>query len=144
MDVIINNPPAQSVAPGYLPAPNYVQGYGPVYGYGPAFGGPYRDHGGPGFFGVLLLILGGVLLVRFVRMRGRWEYRRRMRGVGAGGDAGTASGEDGEREPPFEGWGRDFWGRGFSADRAQRIARERFARGEIDAEQYEAIKKGLA
>lgn len=153
MDVIINNPAAQSVpqvvapqavAPQYVAPAPYAQGYGYAQGY-PVYG-PYRDHGGPGLFGVLLLIVGGAALFRAFRRRQFREWRRR--GVGSGGNAGNA---DSKADPSGDRGGNGWPGFGFfgerggerGADPALDIARERFARGEIDAEQYEAIKKGL-
>ncbi|WP_350242446.1 hypothetical protein [Deinococcus sonorensis] len=78
MDVIINNPPAQTFQTQAVPS--YPAGY-----YAP------HDHGGPGFLLPLLLIGGAVL---FFRGRGRrhWRERRMMMGAGNGRRLGGADG----------------------------------------------------
>ncbi|MFC4452565.1 SHOCT domain-containing protein [Deinococcus sonorensis] len=127
MDVIINNPPAQTFQTQAVPS--YPAGY-----YAP------HDHGGPGFLLPLLLIGGAVL---FFRGRGRrhWRERRMMMGAGngRGWEAQTdASKDDGDWSEKLR-RGRDR----FFSDGALNIARERYARGEIDAEQYEALRRTL-
>ncbi|MEF2277488.1 hypothetical protein V3W47_04195 [Deinococcus sp. YIM 134068] len=123
MDVIINNAtPAQvQVAPA-LPqfVPQQAVPYGPS-GYGFR---PDNDNDGPGFGLFLLLGVGAVLLFR---RRRRWGPRH----ASAGGAAGET---------------KEFWQRGrarFFSDRALDIARERYARGEINADDYAALRRTL-
>lgn len=127
MDVIINNAipgtPIQMVPQQYVPAP----GYGAPYGYG-----PYAPRGG--FHGgfLVLLILGAVL---FLRRRNRW--RRWQEAEGPGSQAGGHLGDE----------MRDTFRRGrarFLNDRALDIARERYAKGEINADEYEALRRTLS
>ena len=137
MDVIINNPAAS--APAF---PSTVQGYGPSYGSGayPAGYGPGWGHGGGNPLVGLLFIVGAVLLVRFALRRawmrrgwgggGRWEAARPEKP-----ETGPNSGPRGPRWP--------FWDAG-GEDSALKIARERFARSEISAEEFEAIRRGLS
>jgi hypothetical protein len=151
MDIFVNNAPAQSVpAPqsvpvqGYGPVQGYssVQGYGaPAYGYGP---GPYGNGGHhPGGFGFVLLALVAVFLfLRWNRLGGRFSGARRRRmamlaggGPGGGQDAAQGASQEGQGwKPPRMPWMRD---------NAAEIARERFARGEINAEELAVIMKGL-
>ncbi|GBF06996.1 hypothetical protein DAERI_110178 [Deinococcus aerius] len=127
MDVIINNatPGAtlQMVPQQYVPAPGL--GSSAPYGYGPG----YRHDGGfPGFF-LVLLIAGAVV---FLRRRGAWR-----RWAGAGGPAGGHLGDE----------VRDTFRRGrsrFLNDHALDIARERYARGEINADEYETLRRTLS
>ena len=133
MDIFINNPPAQSVQTVQAPAQPYaVQGYAPpAYGY-PPYG---RHDGGGGFGFVLLALLGAFLFLRWNRFGGR---RRRWAMTEGRGPVNPASGGD---QPQERGWKlpRVPWAR----DNAAEIARERFARGEINADELGVILKGL-
>ncbi len=140
MDIFVNNPPAQSVQ---VPVQGYgVQGYGgQAYG-GPAYGyPPYGGHHGGGFGFVLLALLGVFLFLRWNRFghrRRRWAAMMDGRGGPNWGgqkdglQPGTQEGRD--WKPPRMPWMRD---------NAAEIARERFARGEINADELAAILKGL-
>ena|SRR5450759_1824339 len=91
------------------------------YGYGPTM-----MDGGLGFVGLLLFAVFGALVVAGVVLLILWAVR------------GGRPGHVGMHEmpgirPPMRG----------DLDPALKIARERFAKGEIDAEQLEAIKKHL-
>lgn len=135
MDVIINNPPAAQ-----LPA----QGYAPVqatpYGYGPVPYGPYHDHHGPGFL-LPLLLLGGFLLFR----RGRHTRRRWMAGGPGRMTAGMEPGQDvaAEMREKFRQHRDRFMDAATGQDSALHIARERYAKGEINADEYEALRRTL-
>ncbi|WP_412028644.1 hypothetical protein [Deinococcus yunweiensis] len=121
MDVIINNPPAAQ-----LPAQVYGQVQTMPYGYGPM--PQYRDHHGPGFLLPLLLIGGFLFFKRGRHLRHRW----------------AADGPDTRSEMAAE--MREKFRRGrdrFVNDSAQHIARERYARGEINADEYEALRHTL-
>ncbi|WP_019586282.1 SHOCT domain-containing protein [Deinococcus apachensis] len=129
MDVIINNatPGAVQMVPQqYVPTPGVT--YAAPYGYGPG----YRHEGGfPGFF-LVLLIIGAVV---FLRRRGAWR-----RWTGAGGPGGPAGGNLGDDV-------RDTFRRGrarFLNDHALDIARERYAKGEINADEYETLRRTLS
>ncbi len=142
MDVIINNPaasaaPAQSYAPA--PAPQYFQGYAaPPYpqGYGPGYG---RDHGGPGFLLPLLLIVGGFLFFRNGRRRRFQQWRRMARTSGGAQGQGPEEQEDNGSVFDDLRRGKDK----FFGDRAMDLARERLAKGEITASEFETLKKAL-
>jgi hypothetical protein len=130
MDIFVNNPPVQSFP---------VQGYGaPAYGYAPQ---GYGDHHGGGFGVFALALLGVFLFLRWNRFGGRRSWGRHRRWAmmdgrsGAPGQPEGASAE-GQRDwkPPRMPWMRDS---------AAEIARERFARGEINADELSAILKGL-
>ncbi|MGY2894383.1 hypothetical protein [Deinococcus sp. UYEF24] len=129
MDIFVNNPPAQVQQ---IP----VQGYGaPAYGYAPQYG----DHHGGGFGFVLLALLGVFLFLRWNRFGGRHRGGRRWAAMadGRGGQPGApqATSQEGrDWKPPRMPWMRDS---------AAEIARERFARGEINADELGAILKGL-
>ncbi|MFC4637949.1 SHOCT domain-containing protein [Deinococcus hohokamensis] len=120
MDVIINNAtPAQVVPQTYTPTQLVPQGY---QGYGP---GAHHD-GGPGFL-PLLLVIGAVV---FFRQRHLMNRRWGLAGHG-----------------PMGGEVRDTFRRGrerFFADGALEIARERYAKGEIKTDEYEALRRTLA
>ncbi|WP_424952878.1 hypothetical protein [Deinococcus sp.] len=130
MDVIINNPPA---AVQTAPLQGYgVQGYGaPAYGYAPQYG----EHHGGGFGFVLLALLGVFLFLRWNRFGGRRRRWAMMDGRGGqpGGPQATSQEGQGWKSPRMP-WMRDS---------AAEIARERFARGEINADELGAILKGL-
>ena len=126
MDIFVNNPPAQIQQ---IP----LQGYGaPAYGYAPQYG----EHHGGGFGFVLLALLGGFLFLRWNRFGGRlrggprWAAMTDGRGGQPGGPQATSSGGRKPRVP----WMRDS---------AAEIARERFARGEINVDELGGILKGL-
>ncbi|MFA5844319.1 MAG: SHOCT domain-containing protein [Coriobacteriia bacterium] len=92
-----------------------MRGYG--YGYGTGgygAGGPDWLYMGAMMLFILLAVAGVVLLLL-------WALRRSAHGAQAGSAPGP----------------------GTSADGAFAIARERFARGEITAEEFEALKRGL-
>lgn len=145
MDIFINNPPAQTApaqsvqtvqapAQSYPAQPYAVQGYAP-----PAYGGypPYGRHDGGGGFGfVLLALLGAFLFLRWNRFGGRRRRWAMMEGRGPGGQDAAGGESQGQRgwKPPRVPWARD---------NAAEIARERFARGEINADELGAILKGL-
>lgn len=127
MDIFVNNPPAQN-------AQTYpVQGYAPQgYGYGPQYGAQYGPPHGGGFGFVLLALLGAFLFVRWNRFSGR---RRRWAAMTDGRNPVGAQAQEGrDWKPPRMPWMRDS---------AAEIARERFARGEINADELGAILKGL-
>ncbi|GAA5534972.1 SHOCT domain-containing protein [Deinococcus aluminii] len=121
VDVIINN-----AAPGtpvqVIPQP-YGGPYPPgSYGYGPGYGPGL--HGGFPLF-PLLLIIGAVLFLR------RWGWRHRPQF--------TDGGRLGEEV-------RDTFRRGrarFLEGHALEIARERYAKGEINADEYETLRRTL-
>lgn len=122
MDVIINN--ATPAAPVQVaPAlPQYLPQQAVPYGYGPY---AFRDHDGPP---IGLFVLLGVGALLFFRRRGRWERRL----ASAGGRPGSSA--------------EDLWQRGRArllGDRALDIARERYARGEINADEYAALRRDL-
>ena len=154
MDVIINNPPAPQL-PIPLPAQLPAQGYGQVqatgYGYGPMPYGQYQGQHGPGFLLPLLLIGAFVLFAR----------RRLGRRFMAGGPGSHGGGPDLARSDlarsdlarsdmarsDMAQEMREKFRRGrdrFVNDSAQHIARERYARGEIDADEYEALRRTLS
>ncbi|GHF34170.1 uncharacterized protein (TIGR03382 family) [Deinococcus metalli] len=131
MDVIINNPPAATYQ---TPLP--AQGYAPLqatpYGYGPAAYGPYPHPHGPGFL-LPLLLIGAFVLFR----RRRFMARRFM-----AGDAGAMT-----ANADMAAEMRDKWRRHrdrFVNDSALHIARERYAKGEINADEYEALRRTLS
>ncbi|QFP76989.1 hypothetical protein [Deinococcus sp. AJ005] len=140
MDVIINNPAPQTA---YTPMIQSPAGYGP--GYGPGYG--YHDHGGPGFLFPLLLI-GGLVFLRARGKRRRWAKRQHMQRLNmAGGPVPTPPQQDdwNLREDPREDM-RDMFRRGrekFFSDGALGIARERYAKGEINADEYENLRRNL-
>ena len=168
MDVIINNPSAQTVVPQtVLPQPYATQGYpdsAPIHGY------YLQSEHGPGPL-LPLLLIGGALLF-FRARRNQWRNRRRMwaaRGMGPGnmgpgnmgaGQPSMAGADGGAQTSSQTSWneeGRD-WGEEFrrgrerflgsglfggNSDKALDIARERYARGEIDADQYAEVQRNL-
>lgn len=95
-----------------------------MYGYGY---GPSMMSGGAGFIGFLLTAIFGALFVAGVVLLILWAVRG-----GRTHPGGMMHDMPGMR-PPAPG----------DLDPALKIARERFARGEITAEDLEAIKKGL-
>ena len=140
MDIFVNNPPAQSVPVQSYPAQSYpVQGYGaPAYGYNPA---GYGDHHGGGFGVFALALLGVFLFLRWNRFGGRrfggrhrrWAMMDTRSGAPVQPEGVSAEGQR-DWKPPRMPWMRDS---------AAEIARERFARGEINADELGAILKGL-
>jgi Short C-terminal domain len=162
MDVIINNP-ATTALPQvqYAPITQTPQGYGPGYGQGQG-----RDfHGGPGFL-LPLLLVGGFLFLRGRGKRRRQMMRRAqmqsgqmqgsqpmpgnpMTGAGpapAGPFASDMPGSFGD-SGNFMDDIRENFRRGrqqFVTNGALDIARERYARGEINAEEYQTILKTLS
>lgn len=120
MDVIINNPPA---------AQPYAQVQGNPYGYGPMYG--YPQHHGPGALLPLLLILGAVFFAKRRRMMRRFMM--------AGGSGPLGHHDHSTLHEKFR-QGRDR----FVNDSALHIARERYARGEINADEYEALRRNLS
>ena len=140
MDVIINNPAPQTP---YAPMVQAPTGYGP--GYGPGYG--YHAHGGPGFL-LPLLLIGGFLVLRGRGKRRRWARRQHMQRLNMAGGAPTTPPENdwSLREDPREDM-RDLFRRGrerFFSDGALAIVRERYARGEINAEEYENLRRTLS
>lgn len=148
MDVIINNP-ATSAQPQFQP--QQAQ-YAPItqtpYGYSPGYSA-YQDnhaHGGPGFL-LPLLLIGGFLFWRGKNKRRRMMQRWQM----AGGPNSQASnkpehGNTGQVGPDLVDDIRENFRRGrerFMSDGALSIARERYAKGEINADEYQAIVKAL-
>ncbi|MFC3835404.1 MULTISPECIES: SHOCT domain-containing protein [Deinococcus] len=126
MDVIINNPPAAQ-----LPAQVYGQVQTMPYGYGPM--PQYRDHHGPGFLLPLLLIGGFLFFKRGRHLRRRW----------AADGPDTRSEMAAEMREKFR-RGRDrFVNATAGQDSALHIARERYAKGEINADEYEALRRTL-
>lgn len=138
MDVIINNPVASA-----QPQAQYAPITQTPYGYGPG-SGAYQEnhaHGGPGFL-LPLLLVGGFLFWRGKNKRRRMMQRWQM----AGGPAGMASNRPHDA-PDFVDDIRENFRRGrerFMSDGALGIARERYAKGEINAEEYQAIVKALS
>ncbi|SMB95383.1 SHOCT domain-containing protein [Deinococcus hopiensis] len=121
MDVIINNStPAQIVPQTYTP-------YALPQGHGPGFHG----HDGPGFF-PLLLVIGAVVFFRR-RMGQHFVNRRELAGHGPSGKVGE------DVRDTFRRSRERFFG-----DGALDIARERYARGEINAGEYEALRRTLS
>ncbi|WP_309570248.1 SHOCT domain-containing protein [Deinococcus sp.] len=136
MDVIINNPPAAT----QMPAQSYAPVQATPYGYGPMAYGPYHDHHGPGFL-LPLLLIGGVLLLK----RRRFMGRRWMAGGPGRMNAGMDTGQDmaAEMRDKFR-QHRDRFVKGTGGqDSALQIARERYAKGEINADEYEALRRTL-
>ncbi|ULH15211.1 hypothetical protein MF271_14835 [Deinococcus sp. KNUC1210] len=153
MDVIINNPPAQTYSTqGYAaPAP---------YGYAPGY-----QHHGPGLL-LPLLLLGGFLFWRGKRRHQRRRQRFWAQNMPAAAGAASqpssqaAQGQQGSSSPDDwrQNWqqGRErFFGGGglfgngsvtdrLLGDKALDIARERYARGEIDADQYAELQRNLS
>lgn len=131
MDVIINNAtPAQVVPQTYTPYQTGPQGFG---FQGPGYSPGFHGHDGPGFFPVLLLI-GAVLFFRR-RMTGRHVMNRRRELLGHG-----PSGRVGDDMLGTFRRGRER----FFGDGALDIARERYARGEINADEYETLRRTLS
>ena len=132
MDIFINNPPAQSVQIPSIQIPSvqvpFQGSAGQGYGYA-----PYPRHDG-GFGFVLLALLGVFLFLRWNRSgrRRRWAMMGGP-GVKAEGTQGTSQ-EGRDWKPPRMPWMRDS---------AAEIARERFARGEINADELGTILRGL-
>lgn len=131
MDVIIYTPGPQAQSTPMIQTP---------YGYGPSSGHP---HGGPGFL-LPLLIVGGFLFLRAGDRRRRWARRQMQRPTPAGGPAIPEPHEDdwNLREDP-----RDLFRRTreqFFSDGALGIVRERYARGEINADEYETLRRTLS
>ncbi|WP_161881160.1 SHOCT domain-containing protein [Deinococcus alpinitundrae] len=136
MDVIINNPASQ---------PQFAQPqvqYAPLTqtpsGYGPGYGEYQGHHGGPGFL-LPLLLIGGFLFFRGRNKRRRMMQRWQMAG-------GPATPQDPHAAPDFVDDIRENFRRGrqrFMNDGALGIARERYARGEINADEYQALVKAL-
>lgn len=135
MDVIINNPPAATQMPAQSSAPMQAT----PYGYGPMSYGQYHDHHGPGFL-LPLLLIGGLLLLK----RRRFLGRRWMAG-GPGRMNGMESGPDmaAEMREKFRQHRNRFVSGPAEQDSALHIARERYARGEINADEYEALRRTL-
>lgn len=140
MDVIINNPAPQTQYAPIIQAPD---GYGP--GYGPGYG--YHAHGGPGFL-LPLLLIGGLIFLRGRGKRRRWARRQHMQRLNMAGAGPTTPNEHdwNLREDPREDM-REMFRRGrekFFSDGALTIVRERYARGEINAEEYEKLRRTLS
>ncbi|TSA86186.1 hypothetical protein FNU79_08450 [Deinococcus detaillensis] len=143
MDVIINNP-ATSAQPQvqYAPLTQTPYGYGPGYG-------EYKDnhgHGGPGFL-LPFLLIGGFLFWRGKTKRRRMTQRWKMAGgLSSQGPAVQEHGDAGNTGPDFVDDIRENFRRGrerFMSDGALGIARERYAKGEINADEYQAIVRAL-
>jgi len=147
MDVIINNAtPAQITT---QPAQTYAPVQGMPYGYGPQAYQPYGHHDGPGFGFFALLGLGIFLVARARRKRQMWRHRMGRGGMGhqqalagAGADWGKP---DMDKSEMADEW-RENFRRGkqkFFSDGALAIARERYAKGEINADEYQSLTKTL-
>ncbi|WP_420597373.1 hypothetical protein [Deinococcus sp.] len=142
MDVIINNagPSATPQVQQYAPITQTPNGYGPGYG---EYQNNQDHHGGPGFL-LPLLLVGG-----FFFFRGRNKRRRQMmrRWQMAGGQAMPEGNANPNHDAPdFVDDIRENFKRGRQRlfnDGALNIARERYARGEINEGEYQAIAKAL-
>ena len=130
MDIFINNPPAQSIQIPSVQVP-FQGNSGQGYGYA-----PYPRHDGGGFGFVLLALLGVFLFLRWNRFGGRRRRWAMMGGsAGSKNDSAQATSQEGrDWKPPRMPWMRDS---------AAEIARERFARGEINADELGIILRGL-
>ncbi|MVN87088.1 hypothetical protein GO986_09940 [Deinococcus sp. HMF7620] len=117
MDIFVNNAPAQAVPQTYLPLQGVPYGYGPL-------SAPRHD-GPPGF----LLVALGIGAFLFLR-------RRRLHRFGGPGQMPEEVRH--LRETFRQGRSR------FMTDQAQQIARERYAKGEINADEYEALRRTLS
>ena len=138
MDVIINNAgPSATPQVQYAPITQTPQGYGPGYG-------EYQGHhGGPGFV-LPLLLVGGFLFFRSRNKRRRQMMRRWQMAGGPAMPGGNAN--PNPDAPDFVDDIRENFKRGrqrFFSDGALNIARERYARGEINEGEYQAIVKAL-
>lgn len=125
MDIFVNNAPAPVQAPAYTQMQGVPYGYGPVY---------HDHHGGPGFL-LPLLLLGGFLLFK----------RRRFSRYAMNRSAGQQPEDFGPEK--FAQEMRDKFRKGrerFVQDGALDIARERYAKGEINADEYEALRRNLS
>ncbi len=134
MDVIINNPAASA-----QPQLQYAPITQTPYGYGPGYGA-YQEHhhGGPGVL-LPLLLIGGFLFFRAGARRRRMMRRWQM----AGGQNFAAPAQG---APDFVDDIRENFKRGrerFFSDGALNIARERYAKGELNADEYQALVKAL-
>lgn len=166
MDVIINNSPAQPfTAQPYVTQPLTTQTYAAPMPYGYTQG---NEHHGPGFL-LPLLLIGGFLFFRARRgsrrrQRPMWAGHQNGQQV-AGQPSGTAdapyqTSSTFRQAEPEQDWGellrrgRDrLFGQGTweregaggpsATDRALEIARERYARGEIDADGYAELQRNL-
>lgn len=98
--------------------PQVAQVQGMPYGYGPM---PQHHHHGPPFFLVLLLVVGTVIFLK------KWA------GSGCGSRQGRKDMYKRFRERRNH----------FVESHAFEIARERYAKGEINAEEYETLKRNL-
>lgn len=148
MDVIINNAtPAQITA---QPAQTYAPIQGMPYGYGPQAYQPYGHHDGPGFGFFALLGLGIFLVARARRKRQMWRHRMGRGGMSSGPHSLAGAGADWgkpdmDRSEMADEW-RENFRRGkqkFFSDGALAIARERYAKGEINADEYQNLTKTL-
>ncbi|MFB9992637.1 hypothetical protein ACFFLM_11725 [Deinococcus oregonensis] len=150
MDVIINNAtPAQITA---QPAQTYAPIQGVPYGYGPQGYQQYGDRDGPGFGFFALLGLGIFLFARARRKRQMWRHRMGRNGMGSGGPQQALAGAsaawgkpDMDKSDMADEW-RENFRRGkqkFFSDGALSIARERYAKGEINADEYQSLTKTL-
>lgn len=159
MDVIINNP-----ATSAFPQTQYAPVTQTPYGY-PGYNGDqdHHAHGGPGFV-LPLLLLGGLLFLRGRGKRRRQMLRRwqmqsgQMGGAPMGGQPMPGNPMTGAGPAPAGPFASDMPGnfmddirenfrRGrqqFVTNGALDIARERYARGEINAEEYQTILKTLS
>lgn len=153
MDVIINN--AASSAQPMGQAAQYQAAQYPVQSqpapYGNGYEGP-QEHGFGGGFLLIAAVVGGFILLK-ARRRRAWMMHR----MGMGGPGMAAAGMGGPRPfGPGMGAGQPPQGQGDWKDTLQRgrerlfgdgaldIARERYARGEISAEQYGQLQRGLS
>jgi hypothetical protein len=153
MDVIINNAtPAQITA---QPAQTYAPIQGVPYGYGPQGYQQYGDHDGPGFGFFALLGLGIFLFAKARRKRQMWRHRMGRNGMGNGMGGGSQQAlagagadwgkPDMDKSDMADEW-RENFRRGkqkFFSDGALSIARERYAKGEINADEYQQLTKTL-
>ena len=141
MDVIINNA-ASSALPSVQPlvqAAQYPVQYQPApYG---GYEGP-QEHGFGGGFLLVAAVVGGLILLK-ARRRRAWMMQR----MGMGGPRPFGPGMGAGQPPHDQGDWKDTLQRGkdrLFSDRALDIARERYARGEISAEQYGQLQRGLS
>lgn len=130
MDIFVNNAPAP------VQAPAYTQMQGVPYGYGPQTYGPYHDHHGPGLL-LPLLLIGGIVLFKRRRFA-RYAMNRHAGHQPHAEDFGTEKFAQDMRDKFRK--GRERFAHGGALD----MARERYAKGEINADEYETLRRNLS